>query len=169
MYDLKELKELVTNRILVYPLTAENVMDVAFSVDNYQQFSLVEVVWKRCSDFLYKNVFTTMNAVSSFASSYHNQDSRKGLIALKLLATPTRCRNCVSIHCLDGTRLKPPFNANMQSKKCILFDVNGREKYSLYLMTIVSSALEEDGTIIVTNQYFEEMNWKPERMAWRCK
>jgi len=166
MYDLKELKTRVTNRILVFPLTEDTVMDVAFSVDNYKQFAVVEKVWKRCSDFLYNNVFKTMNEVSRFASD-HEEDSRKGMIALRLLANPTVCPNCESIPCLDGTSLKPPYNAHMQHKKFKYIVYYGQKEYDEAIM--LSSALEKDGTLRIISGNYGNVNRKPEKLAWSCK
>merc|ERR1719431_1730482 len=107
-----------------------------------------------------------MNEVSRFASD-HEEDSRKGMIALRLLANPTVCPNCESIPCLDGTSLKPPYNAHMQHKKFKYIVYYGQKEYDEAIM--LSSALEKDGTLRIISGNYGNVNRKPEKLAWSCK
>jgi len=114
-YDMPPLTEVVKSQLEMYPLTMENLMEVANTADEYQQFpDVTSAVLLSCAKFLHSS-FQSRKDLFKFAAE---QVSRgQGATAINLLALANElpespatqvCDNCseVESNCLDGQEVK---------------------------------------------------------------
>ena len=115
MYDMPPLTEVVKSQLEMYPLTMENLMEVANTADEYQQFpDVTSAVLVSCARFLQSSL-QLQKDIFKFAA---DQVSRGlGAIAIKLMVLANEltesqaslvCDNCSEVvdDCLDGQEVK---------------------------------------------------------------
>jgi len=112
-YDMPQLTEVAKIQLEKYPLTMENLMEVASTADEYQQFSNVtSTVLLSCAKFLNSSLQLRKDLLN-FAAEQVSRGQE--VTAIKLLALANElpesqvpCDNCSEVvsDCLDGQEVK---------------------------------------------------------------
>merc|ERR1719430_1146586 len=85
MYDLTDLKLLAEKRLCKFPLTRNNLVEVAYEAENHRHFKEIsDTVLAHCALFLSKTILKTRTDILNFASEYANRPM--AMTAFKLLA-----------------------------------------------------------------------------------
>ena len=114
-YHMSPLMEVAKSKLETFPLTIENLMEVASTADEYQQFpSVTSAVLLSCAKFL-KSSLQSREDLFRFAAEQVERGQEATAIKLHALAhglavdqPPQLCVNCHEVRndCLDGQEVK---------------------------------------------------------------
>jgi len=102
-YQIPELSEELTFQLKNYPLTMENVLDIAETAEQFSQFEIiVSKLLETCSNFL-KSELNTKELQLQFALKQSGTGKEKIVLHLLSMASPSpKCSNCRQPKCMNG-------------------------------------------------------------------
>ena len=106
MYDVVGLKLLANEAMSQREITKDNVMEVAADAERYSQLfkDVSGDLFKRCVYFVAKEVLQSKKDFITFSSTYLN--GPHAATAMKLMASPPDCTNCLESPCLTGSLMR---------------------------------------------------------------
>jgi len=100
-YQIPELSEEITFQLKEYPLTMENVLDIAETAAQFNQFeTIVSKLLETCAIFL-KSELNTEKSQLQFALKQSGTGMEKIVLHLLSMVGP-ECSNCRKLECMNG-------------------------------------------------------------------
>merc|ERR1712142_119272 len=100
-YQIPELSEEITFQLKEYPLTMENVLDIAVTAEQFNQFeTIVSTLLETCAKFL-KSELNSEKLQFQFALKQSGTGKEKIVLHLLSMASP-ECSNCGKPKCMNG-------------------------------------------------------------------